>query len=413
MEMFSSFIASLYLIVSWDYLLFSIGAFVSFFLVSRHLKILASRLNTSAPKIQALMSKNFFLTVGSLIVLLIGILLMFYQVMNIESVFSPVDKPNAVHTLLGIHFYPDRVSHDIAPFRHFTLAFGLFFISLLLGSYYFLTLHALRETENEYLLATLNHKQALLEELNSTLEQRIETEVQNRQEKERILSNQARFAAMGEMIGNITHQWRQPLTAISNAVQDLPDAYAYGELDEVYLLKTVDQIHKQLTQMSSTIDDFRQFFSPSKIKMKFYAANQVKITLMMLQGMLQKHSIAVNLFINGDQEITGYPNEYNHVLINIINNARDVFKENTILNPTISITIDEQNGHSVVHIADNGGGIPSEILEKIFLPYFTTKGEIHGTGIGLYLSKQIIENNMGGTIQAANSDAGAVFTIRI
>lgn len=330
------------------------------------------------------------------------------------SVFLPIYDSNAsVDAVLGIDCDPEMLKQAIAPIQYSILSFGFFFTLLILGGYYLLTQRSFAQYEAEYLVERLNHKKFLLEELNSTLETRIESEVNARQEKERILSHQARLAAMGEMIANITHQWRQPLTAISSSVQDLTDAYAYGELDEHYLKNSVDDIRLQLKQMSSTIDDFREFFSISKSRTRFLLAGQVKTTLMMLKGMLQKHNIAVDLYIQANPEIEGFANEYNHVLINVINNARDVFAERNIPHPKLTITIGEENGKSYVRIADNAGGIPGDIADKIFDPYFTTKTDTHGTGIGLYMCRQIIEENMRGTLDVRNSEDGAVFTISV
>lgn len=330
------------------------------------------------------------------------------------SVFLPIYRTGGtVDAVLGIDFDPEMLKQTIAPTQYATLSFGLFFMLLILGGYYLLTQRSLAQFEAEYLVDRLNHKKFLLEEVNSTLETRIESEVNSRQEKERILSHQARLAAMGEMIANITHQWRQPLAAISNSVQDLTDAYTYGELDEAYLKNSVDDIRLQLKQMSSTIDDFREFFSTCKSKTRFQLAGQVKTTLMMLKGMLQKHNIAVDLYIQANPKIEGYANEYNHVLINIINNARDVFAERNIDHPKLTITIGEEDGRSYVQIADNAGGISVDILDQIFDPYFTTKEHTHGTGIGLYMCRQIVENSLGGTLRVHNSEDGAVFTISV
>lgn len=295
---------------------------------------------------------------------------------------------------------------NMNPIYTATFVFGGFAVILTLAGYYFISMRDIARLQTNFFVDKLSLHQ-------NHLEEQIEQEVTKRQEQERILSHQARLAAMGEMISNITHQWRQPLTAISNTVQEMQDAFKYHELDEASMEENTRTIRTQLQQMSTTIDDFRNFFSPSKTVSSFYAKDQIKTTLSMLKGMLQKNNITVDLYIDGDVRIEGYANEYNHVLINLFNNARDILIERFIESPRISIRIDESDGHSIVTVADNGGGIPPEIMDKIFDPYFTTTGEKHGTGIGLYMCKQIIENNMHGTLNAHNNDEGAVFTITI
>ncbi|MDD2781741.1 HAMP domain-containing sensor histidine kinase [Sulfuricurvum sp.] len=309
---------------------------------------------------------------------------------------------------LAVHFIHTSsiIAKSIHPIYTATFIFASFATLLTFLGYYFITIRDIARLQTNYFVDKLNLHQ-------NQLEEQIESEVIKRQEQERMLGHQARLAAMGEMISNITHQWRQPLTAISNIVQETQDAFKYNELNEASMQENTRNIRTQLNQMSNTIDDFRNFFSPSKTISSFYAKDQIKTTLSMLQGMLQKNNITVDLYIDGDTKIQGYANEYNHVLINLFNNARDILLERAIESPRITIRIDESNGHSVVIFADNGGGIPVEIADKIFNPYFTTKGEIHGTGIGLYMCKQIIENNMHGNIRVHNNEDGAVFTITI
>lgn len=323
------------------------------------------------------------------------------------SIFLPLfTSDHRVDAVLGIDFDPMQLLKNIQPIQYATLAFGGFAVLLILGGYYLMTMREIAKMQTGYFVEKLNHHQHMLEE-------QVEEEVHKRQEKERILAHQARLAAMGEMISNITHQWRQPLTAISNIVQEMQDAFKYNELDAQSMAENTKSIKTQISLMSNTIDDFRNFFSPSKIVSSFYAKDQIKTTLMLLQGMLQKNNIIVDLYIDGDVEIKGYANEYNHVLINLFNNARDIFNERAVESPRITIRIDEAEGHSIVTFSDNGGGVPEKYLDTIFEPYFTTKDEKHGTGIGLYMCKQIIESNMNGHLSVTNDEDGAVFTITI
>ena len=323
------------------------------------------------------------------------------------SIFLPIKDPSGkIDGVLGIDFDPNDLMTNIKPIQYASLVFGIFAMAIILGAYYFITYREIAQLQTNYFIDKLNTH-------HNALEEQVEEEVIKRQEKERMLFHQARLAAMGEMISNITHQWRQPITAISNIVQEMYDAYKYNELNEASMQENTRNIRTQLNQMSTTIDDFRNFFSPSKTVSSFYAKDQIKTTLSMLHGMLQKNNITVDLYIDGDSKIKGFANEYNHVLINIFNNARDIFIERSVEAPRLLIRVDEKNTHSIVTISDNAGGIPSEYLDKIFAPYFTTKHETHGTGIGLYMCKQMIENNMNGQITVHNDVDGAVFTITI
>jgi len=323
------------------------------------------------------------------------------------SIFLPIkDSSGNIESVLGIDFNPNDLMENIKPVQYASLIFGIFGVAIILGAYYFITYREITQLQTNYFIDKLNSHHLILEE-------QVEEEVNKRQEKERILAHQARLATMGEMIANITHQWRQPLTAISNIVQEMQDAYKYNELNEASMQENTRNIRTQLNQMSNTIDDFRNFFSPSKTISSFYAKDQIKTTLSMLHGMLQKNNITIDLYIDGDTKIEGFANEYNHVLINIFNNARDIFIERSIKAPRLLIRVDENNTHSIVTVSDNAGGIPDEYLDKIFDPYFTTKNETHGTGIGLYMCKQIIENNMNGQLTVHNDGDGAVFTIII
>ena len=168
-----------------------------------------------------------------------------------------------------------------------------------------------------------------------------------------------------------------------------------------------------IQHMSQTIDDFRNFFKPNKEKLVFKVREEVTKTLSLIEGSFQGRQTAVQVEVKGDPVIDGYPNEYSQVLLNILINARDVMTERGIPVPKVVITIDAQEGRSVVTIADNAGGIPEEIIDKVFDPYFTTKGPQAGTGVGLFMSKTIIEKNMGGLLTVRNLECGAEFRIEV
>lgn len=230
-------------------------------------------------------------------------------------------------------------------------------------------------------------------------------------EKERLLIQQNRQAALGEMIGNIAHQWRQPLNALGLMVQELPMSYECGELTGDYLESTVKRTMQVIRHMSQTIDDFRFFFRPDKERVEFRAAQTIEKVLSIIGGSLKEHQIDVEVKTEEDPVINGFPNEYSQVLLNILLNARDVFVERGTDEPRIRVRLVKEGKKAVVTVEDNAGGIPAEILDKIFDPYFTTKGPDKGTGVGLYMSKVIIEKNMGGSLSARNGEEGAQFRI--
>ena len=238
--------------------------------------------------------------------------------------------------------------------------------------------------------------------------------VQNElREKELLMIQQSRLAAMGEMVGHIAHQWRQPLNMLGLLAQDLAMTYQKGDFSTQYLEANVKKVMETINQMSKTIDDFRNFFRPDKQKTDFRILEVIEKTVSLLDGSLKAEQIRTTVVPAGDPVVNGYPNEFSQVVLNIIINARDAFVTQHVTGPAVTIEIGSEEGRCVVTITDNAGGIPEEILDKIFDPYFTTKGPDLGTGVGLYMSKTIIEKNMGGTLSACNVDGGAQFRIEV
>ncbi|MBF0537413.1 MAG: PAS domain S-box protein [Nitrospirae bacterium] len=265
----------------------------------------------------------------------------------------------------------------------------------------------------------LKHKE--LQDLNRRLEQRVAEEILQRQQKEQMLIQQSKMAAMGEMIGAIAHQWRQPLNAVGLIVQDLEDAYEYDEVNKEYIQRAVTDTMKQIQFMSKTIDDFRNFFRPAKEKETFNCLNAINSMLSIVSAQLSNDSIGFKVTAQDEHAlfINGFPNEFKQVVLNIINNAKDAIIENR-KKPSpanerglITISVFKENNRIVVIIADNGGGIPEDVIERVFEPYFTTKEQGKGTGIGLYMSKTIIERNMGGRLDVRNVNKGAEFRIEL
>jgi PAS domain S-box-containing protein len=232
-------------------------------------------------------------------------------------------------------------------------------------------------------------------------------------EKERLLVLQSRQAALGEMIENIAHQWRQPLNTLGLILQDLPLAYESGELSGACLDDTVDKAMEQILHMSQTMDDFRNFYRPDKEKVSFKVQRVVFKTLSLIAGNFKSLNISVETNVMGDPVIVGYPNEYSQVLLNILLNARDAFSERKVACPKIRINLGVENGKNIVTISDNAGGVPDDVINRIFEPYVTTKGPDKGTGVGLFMSKTIIEKNMDGSLSVRNTGQGAEFRIEV
>lgn len=256
-------------------------------------------------------------------------------------------------------------------------------------------------------------KQRQLEKLNGSLGERITSAVNDLRQKDQALIQQNRLAVMGEMINNIAHQWRQPLNNVGLLVQSMGLFLEKVDPDSDEMHETIRRIMDNLVFMSNTIDDFRNFFRKDKQRHNFSINKSVESALEFVGASLKNSCIKIDLTRGDRVSVIGYRNEYAQALLNIISNARDVLLERKVSDPGISIDISAQEGRSVVTITDNAGGIPKEILPRIFDPYFTTKEAGIGTGIGLYMSKVIIEQNMGGRLTARNTDSGAEFRIEV
>ncbi|HOI83682.1 MAG TPA: HAMP domain-containing sensor histidine kinase [Campylobacterales bacterium] len=255
-----------------------------------------------------------------------------------------------------------------------------------------------------------------LEQLNKTLEQKVESEVKKRIESEEILIQQNKMATMGEMIGAISHQWKQPLNSLGLMTQDVKYAYEYGELNKEYIETFNKKATEQIQYMAKTIDDFRNFFKPNKEKKQFCITMALQNAAKLLETQLKNNSIEL-IFENIDIKIFGFgnQNEFSQAIINILNNAKDVLIEKTgsdkTLKASIKIAVERKQDKVSIKISDNGGGIKKEILDNIFEPYTTSKES--GTGIGLYMAKMIIKDGFNGELTASNDTDGAVFEILI
>ena len=242
------------------------------------------------------------------------------------------------------------------------------------------------------------------------------------EKRQSILHQQSKMAAMGEMIGNIAHQWRQPLSTISASATGVLISKDLGVLEDSLLNDSLHKINKSAQYLSKTIDDFRNFFNPEKIKNKFLLKDTMKITSELVSAQFNSQNIEIIENIE-DIEINSYENELIQALINILNNAKDALKskEQKLDKKLIFIDIYKSKKELVIKIKDNAGGILDENINKIFNPYFTTKGKAEGTGIGLYITEEIIVRHLNGQLMVKNKEyiyenisyIGAEFTITV
>ncbi len=244
---------------------------------------------------------------------------------------------------------------------------------------------------------------------NDNLERLVYEEVEKNRKKDEMMFTQSRHAQMGEMIAMIAHQWRQPLNAMATAAIVIELKAQVGRLDEIEAKKISEKLQNYINYMSHTIDDFRNFFKPEKEKSITDFEKIFQTVLGLVQHTLEQNHIQLIQKTNATQDFLAYKNELVQVILNIIKNAQDALVENKIQNPNITIEIDANK----LHIIDNAGGIPTHIKEKIFQPYFSTKTDKNGTGLGLYMSKMIIEEHSGGKLLVQNTKNGAHFTIEM
>ncbi|MBN2782584.1 MAG: PAS domain S-box protein, partial [Campylobacterales bacterium] len=245
------------------------------------------------------------------------------------------------------------------------------------------------------------------------ISQKIKYEQESLQ-KDMILVQQSKMASMGEMIGNIAHQWRQPLNALGLTIQKIKMYHDEGMLTTQKLDESVEKSKKLINKMSTTIDDFRNFFKSDKTKHEFFIKDCIEDILVLIEASFKNNNIDLLIDDKSDNvSYIGLKNELEQVILNLLKNAKDALVENKITTPKIIITIEKNEKDLTIKIKDNAKGIKDDIIDKIFEPYFTTKEQGKGTGIGLYMSKMIIETNMGGTLSVQNKDDGACFTISL
>ena len=305
-----------------------------------------------------------------------------------------------MHLKQSIHekSFNDQLFQTSTYMLIFLLALIFFFITLIL-----LTIIKHFNNIHTYLEESVLDKTKELLTLNTSLETRIAREVENSRKRDNIMFQQARLASLGEMLQNIAHQWRQPLGSLMMIIQSFESKFHAGKLNETFISSRVSDAQLLSKNMSETLEDFRTFFNPNRAKKAFNIKEVIQKAIDLSKYQLEKEEILLSLRMKEDLEVFGFKNELIHVLLNLINNSKDVLATKTQLSKRIIYIIAKQTKEAIfIRVIDNGGGIKSDIITKVFDPYFTTKHKSVGTGIGLYMSKQMVEKHMHGNISAKN-----------
>lgn len=260
---------------------------------------------------------------------------------------------------------------------------------------------------------TLALKQGELEELNTSLERRVAEEVEKNLLKDRILFHNARLSAMGELLNNVAHQWRQPLNSIALMLQGCIMESREAQLERESVKGCVDRCMEQVGYLSKTINLFQSFFMPEEQTREFDPCETVEKAVSLVRPSYQQNSIEMRVVNRGAVVMNGFCTAFSQAFLSILNNAKEVLVERGTPQPRIVITCSSQDGRNLIAVSDNGGGIDEGIMDKIFDPYFSTKFGSRGTGLGLYMAKMVIEKSMRGRLSARNTAEGAEFIIEL
>ncbi len=305
----------------------------------------------------------------------------------------------------------DDLKKQHNDFQNFMLTMTtILLVFLALFSYLMMTI--IQDLIKKY-VDKVNLKEKKLQHLNKNLETKVQAGILEAKQKDRKILEQAKLARIGSLISMIAHQWRQPLSQLSAILMQLETATRFKKVNEEHIYKAIEKSDEMIEFMSNTIDDFRNFYKPDKTKEEFLLSDSCKKAISIIDATLYNLDIKLNINVIDDKKIFGYPTEFSQVILNILSNAKDILVEKKIQNPTINLSIEKKGILGIIEIEDNAGGISEKNLELIFDPYFSTKDSSKGTGLGLYVSKLIVEKNMGGELSVHNSKNGAVFKIII
>ena len=264
-----------------------------------------------------------------------------------------------------------------------------------------------------FIVFALIYRDNLIKKMNNDFQRKIDEEIYKSREKDKVLFHQSKLVSMGEMLENIAHQWRQPLSQINSAVFVIDDTLHQNGCKDLKIEEKLSEIESLTTYMSKTIDDFKNFFDKHKKKEVFSLKEVIEKSIFILKGSLKSHNIEIDIDLDDEFKSYGYPSELQQVIVSILNNAKEAFVNKKVSYPKIYVRVDRIDEYNHIYICDNAGGIDIDIIDKIFEPYFTTKYKSQGTGLGLYISKLIIEGSLGGELGVKNVVGGACFHISI
>ncbi len=321
---------------------------------------------------------------------------------------------NTMLVLLGLFFYdPMLLSLDTKSF--FIWISNMIFIILIVGWYEQIKVDAEKDLmgHQAQLTAQVKEKTKELKLLNNSLESRIAKELEINHQQQEELIKKSRHAQMGEMISMIAHQWRQPLAAISSSVNTLKLRNMLGDYEKEYFDERLDRISSYAQHLSGTINDFRDFLKSQKYKKESSLDNIANGVFSIISPIVKNKNIELSTQYSANQMIMTYPNELKQVVLNLIQNAIDTLEERCIKDPLITLRTYKKEDKLILEVEDNGGGIPQDIIENIFDPYYSTKKSKDGTGLGLYMSKIMVEEHCNGLLSACNEKDGALFAIEV
>ncbi len=326
----------------------------------------------------------------------------FYDTFDNETLvisFFPIKNIKDKKTVAWLVAYDTNyfINETLSNTFYMRLLSFIVFVSLALFIY--LTL-----AQKEILKERVKRKTKELKDINNNLEKRITEEVEKNKKTQEQLFKSEKLASMGEMIGNIAHQWRQPLSIISTAATGIILQKEYGKLTDEQLLQNCTVIDENAQYLSKTIDDFRDFIKGDKKSILFNLQETFESFLHLIEPSMKNHNILVIINNDKNTQLENHPNELIQCFINIYNNARDVLKPSSLEKKYIFISTQETKKFVIIHFLDNGGGIDPNILPKIFEPYFTTKHKSQGTGLGLHMTYNLIVYGMKGSIEVKNTN---------
>ena len=381
-----------------------------------------------------LTNSNYFFMIAR-VVLFFSILIGFVLVLTIENslskfiwfptiiylMFYLLDRKEGLYwamlvisMLLGIFMYnPELIGLNRLEF--FSWLLNMFIILLIVNWYESIKeMSVNRMLEAQYALENQVQEKTLeLQNLNDTLKSKVKQEIEKNRYQEQMMIQQTRMAQMGEMISMIAHQWRQPLTAISATSATIEIKAQLNNLDNITAQQKAREISTFSQHLSSTIDDFRNFFKTNKEKTNTNYNELIQSVLNIIGASISNRKITLTKELNSHSNFNTYANELKQVLLNLIKNAEDALIEKNIDNGYIKLYTHEDEYNCILEVHDNAGGIPDHIRNKIFEPYFSTKTKKDGTGLGLYMSKTIIEEHCFGKLSVHNDENGAIFIISL